>query len=91
MTSKDVIHDFQVTNFRNKQDILPGTVQTLWFEPERTGKFEIGCAQLCGLGHTQMVGNVWVETPEDYKEWEQEQIEEAMAEAEAEASDSARS
>jgi cytochrome c oxidase subunit 2 len=91
MTSKDVIHDFQVINFRNKQDILPGTVQTLWFESDKMGKYEIGCAQLCGVGHTQMIGNVWVESPEDYKEWEREQIEEAMAEAKAEASDSARS
>jgi cytochrome c oxidase subunit 2 len=91
MTSKDVIHDFQVTNFRNKQDILPGSMQTLWFEPDQTGKYEIGCAQLCGVGHTQMIGNVWVETPEDYKEWEREQIEEAMAEADADGSDSAQS
>ena len=47
--------------------------------------------QLGGVGHTQMVGNVWVETPEDYKEWEREQIEEAMAEAAADGSDSAQS
>lgn len=80
MTSKDVIHNFQVTNFRNKQDTLPGTVQTLWFEPNETGKFEIGCAQLCGIGHTQMVGNVFVETQEDYDEWHAEQLEDRLAE-----------
>lgn len=81
MTSKDVIHDFQVTNFRNKQDILPGTMQTLWFESEKTGKFEIACAQLCGSNHASMVGNVFVETQEDYDEWMQEQLEDRFAEA----------
>ena len=63
MTSKDVIHDFQVTNFRNKQDIVPGLETMLWFEPTVEGKYEIGCAQLCGLGHTKMVGNVFVQSP----------------------------
>lgn len=81
MTSKDVIHDFQVTNFRNKQDILPGSMQLLWFEPNKIGKFEIACAQLCGLGHTQMIGNVFVETQESFDEWQREQLEEKLASA----------
>src|SRR5262249_4037664 len=65
MTSKDVIHDFAVANFRNKQDVVPGLQTHLWFKPEKTGKFEIGCSQLCGLGHTQMVGNVFVQTADE--------------------------
>lgn len=79
MTSKDVIHDFQVTNFRNKQDILPGMMTTLWFEPNKTGKFQIGCAQLCGLGHTKMVGNVFVKSREEYDEWFKEELEYKLA------------
>lgn len=79
MTSKDVIHDFQVTNFRNKQDVLPGMETTLWFEPNRIGKYEIGCAQLCGLGHTKMVGNVFVKPMEEYEEWFQEELEYKLA------------
>ncbi len=74
MTSKDVIHDFQVVGVRNKQDIVPGMRTTLWFEPVKTGKFEIGCAQLCGLGHTQMVGNVLVETPQEFAVWQKAEL-----------------
>lgn len=74
MTSKDVIHDFQVTNFRNKQDVVPGMTTTLWFEPIKAGKFEIGCAQLCGLGHTQMIGNVLVQTPEEFAAWQKSEL-----------------
>ncbi len=83
MTSKDVIHDFQVTNFRNKQDIVPGMTTTLWFEPNVIGKYEIGCAQLCGLGHTQMVGNVFVEEPADYEAWMKTQLELKLGTADA--------
>ena len=83
MTSKDVIHDFQVVNLRNKQDIVPGLKTTLWFEPTVTGKFEIGCAQLCGLGHTQMVGNVFVQTPEEFAEWQKSQLAEKAGTADA--------
>ena len=79
MTSKDVIHDFQVTNFRNKQDVVPGLETMLWFEPNKTGKYEIGCAQLCGLGHTKMVGNVFVKSQEEYEEWFQEELEYKLA------------
>lgn len=79
MTSKDVIHDFQVTNFRNKQDVVPGMETMLWFEPNKTGKYEIGCAQLCGLGHTKMVGNVFVKSQEEYEEWFKEELEYKLA------------
>ena len=79
MTSKDVIHDFQVVNFRNKQDIVPGMETVLWFEPTVAGKFEIGCAQLCGLGHTKMVGQVTIETASEFEEWQKQQVAENAA------------
>ncbi len=78
MTSKDVIHSFQVTEFRNKQDVVPGLETMLWFEPTLAGKYEIGCAQLCGLGHTKMVGNVFVQTPEEFESWQKEQLAEKL-------------
>lgn len=83
MTSKDVIHDFWVSNFRNKQDVVPGLNTNLWFEPTKTGKFEIACAQLCGLGHTQMVGNVFVQSPEEFGDWQKTQLSEKQGTASA--------
>lgn len=73
MTSKDVIHDFQVTNLRNKQDVVPGMNNLLWFEPVLEGKFEIGCAQLCGLGHTKMIGNLFIESQSQFDDWLKQQ------------------
>jgi cytochrome c oxidase subunit II len=67
MTSKDVIHSFFVPEFRTKQDVVPGMRSPLWFEATQTGPFEIGCAQLCGLGHYRMKGQVLVHNPEDFE------------------------
>ncbi len=69
MTSKDVIHSFFVPEFRVKQDIVPGMRTPLWFEPTKTGRYEIGCSQLCGSGHYVMRGEVVVHTLEDYERW----------------------
>jgi cytochrome c oxidase subunit 2 len=69
MTSKDVIHSFFVPEFRVKQDVVPGMKIPLWFEPNRVGRFEIGCAQLCGAGHYVMRGEIVVQTPEEYAQW----------------------
>ena len=71
--------DFQVVNFRNKQDLVPGLQTMLWFTPTEVGKYEIGCAQLCGIGHTQMIGNVFVDTPEAYDAWAKEQLQGRVA------------
>lgn len=73
MTSRDVIHNFAVAQFRNKQDLVPGLKTSYWFEATRTGTFEIGCSQLCGLGHTRMRGDVIVKTAADYDAWVKEQ------------------
>ena len=69
LTSKDVIHDFFVPEFRIKQDVVPGMQIPLWVEPNKVGHYEIACAQLCGFGHSLMRGDVYVDTPEDFAKW----------------------
>ena len=69
LTSKDVIHDFFVPEFRIKQDAMPGMEIPVWIEPNRVGKYELACAQLCGFGHSLMRADVYVDTPEDYAKW----------------------
>lgn len=69
LTSKDVIHSFFLPVMRIKQDAIPGSEVRLWFEALQTGKFEIACAQLCGLGHYRMKGYFMVDSPEDFNKW----------------------
>jgi len=67
--SKDVIHSFSLPNMRVKQDAIPGLDIPVWFEPTKTGRYDIGCAQLCGLGHYRMHGWLTIESREDYNAW----------------------
>ena len=61
LSSKDVIHSFGVPAMRVKQDVVPGLLTPVWFTPTMTGRFEIACSQLCGLGHFRMRAFVVVE------------------------------
>lgn len=69
LSSKDVIHSFFLPVMRVKQDAVPGQRIPLWFEAAKTGKFEIVCAQLCGLGHYRMRGFFFIDTAADFDKW----------------------
>jgi cytochrome c oxidase subunit 2 len=72
--SRDVIHDFFVRELRLKQDIVPGMDIPYRFQADRIGHFEIACAELCGLGHSQMHGLMEVMSESDYQAWKRAQI-----------------
>ena len=69
LASKDVIHSFFLPNLRLKQDAVPGRVIQAWFEATKTGVYEIPCAELCGFGHSGMLGHLTVHSAEDYQKW----------------------
>ena len=69
MTAKDVIHSLFIPEMRLKQDIVPGREIPAWFKATQTGRFEIPCAELCGVGHTGMKGFLFVHSSQSYKKW----------------------
>ncbi len=70
ITSKDVIHSFYLPVMRVKQDAVPGMVNSVWFQATKTGQdYEIACAQLCGNSHYRMKGQFFVDTPEQYQKF----------------------
>jgi cytochrome c oxidase subunit II len=69
LRSTDVLHNFAVAQFRVKMDLVPGLVSYVWFTPTRTGKFDLLCEELCGIGHYTMRGKVVVEEQADYQRW----------------------
>jgi cytochrome c oxidase subunit 2 len=73
LSSKDVVHSLSLPVMRVKQDAIPGQVIPVWFVPDKTGEYEIACAQLCGLGHYRMRGYLTVETQEEFDAWIKEQ------------------
>lgn len=85
LSAKDVIHSFYLPEMRVKQDAIPGLRFPVWFVPTVTTEqmradkgdpefqYEIGCAQLCGLGHYRMRGFMTIHTQESYDAWMEEQ------------------
>ncbi len=74
LTSKDVIHSFQIDPMRVTQDAIPGMKIPLQFTPITVGHYQIQCAQLCGAGHSKMKGFLTVDTDEDYTKWLAEKL-----------------
>jgi cytochrome c oxidase subunit 2 len=69
LRSKDVLHNFTVTQFRVKMDLVPGMVTYLWLTPTKAGEYEILCEEMCGMGHFAMRGRVVVDDADTYEKW----------------------
>ncbi len=69
LRSKDVLHNFYIPQIRSKMDMVPGLVSYFWFTPTKAGKYEILCAEFCGVGHYNMRGMMVVDETGDYQQW----------------------
>ncbi len=69
LRAQDAVHDFFVPPFRTRMNMVPGMVTSFWLTPQRSGRFEVLCAQLCGIGHAGMRGAVVVEQPAAFRAW----------------------
>ena len=64
VTTRDVLHSFWVPSFRLKTDAVPGITTHIRLTPSRIGRYDVVCAELCGLGHSTMRNYATVvETP----------------------------
>lgn len=73
LTSRDVLHSFSVPVFRLKQDAVPGRTITGWFRPTRTGRYDVQCAEICGIGHGLMPAQIVIQSKEQHEQWMQQQ------------------
>lgn len=69
LRAKDVTHSFFVPELRLKQDAVPGLKINIHFTPIEEGRYEIVCAELCGLGHHRMRAFLEVKSEVDFKKW----------------------
>jgi cytochrome c oxidase subunit II len=84
LSSKDVIHSFGLPQMRVKQDAIPGQEIPVYFTPVKTSgrkRWEINCAQLCGLGHYRMRGFYHVHEKAAFETWLQQNAPVAAASA----------
>lgn len=70
--SNDVLHSFFVPAYRIKQDCVPGMDTYLWYQPNKTGTFDVFCAEYCGLQHANMITTIEVLPVDEFEKWKAE-------------------
>jgi cytochrome c oxidase subunit II len=68
LKSKDVIHSFFVPQLRFKQDLVPGMAIPVHFTVTKIGKYELACAELCGMNHYKMKSYMLVLPENEFNE-----------------------
>ncbi|MEE8393329.1 MAG: cytochrome c oxidase subunit II [Rhodospirillales bacterium] len=87
MTSEDVIHSFGMPKYRVTEDLMPGRITYIWFNPVEAGETVATCREFCGLAHANMYTTVIALPPVEFEEWmagEKAEAEEGETEAEGE-------
>lgn len=79
MTSEDVLHSFYIPEYRVKEDVMPGRVTYVWFNPVNKGEHIYTCTEYCGTAHAEMAANVRIVDQEEYDAWFAQTKEEAKA------------
>jgi cytochrome c oxidase subunit 2 len=69
MTSNDVIHSFGLTEYRLKEDIMPGRITHLWFYPDKPLETNVVCVEFCGNSHSEMFNKVKAVAQGDFDTW----------------------
>jgi cytochrome c oxidase subunit 2 len=73
LKSADVPHSFWVPRLSGKTMLIPGRVNSMWFQTEQAGLFVGQCAEYCGSQHANMLLRVTVDSPRDFERWLEEQ------------------
>ena len=73
LLSVDTDHSFWVPRLAGKTDLIPNRVNHTWIDPQETGLYLGQCAQYCGTQHAKMLLRVYVDSPEKFEQWAQDQ------------------
>jgi len=73
LLSADTDHSFWVPRLAGKVDLIPGHPNSMWIDPRETGLYLGQCAQYCGTQHAKMLLRVYVQSPDDFERWIEEQ------------------
>jgi cytochrome c oxidase subunit 2 len=60
LTSRDVIHGYQVQNTTINVELIPGEVAALNFTFDEPGEYRVTCNEYCGISHQNMLGKIVV-------------------------------
>jgi cytochrome c oxidase subunit 2 len=83
LRSSDVIHSFWLPKLGGKMDVIPGQTNVTWLQADRAGVYRGQCAVFCGTEHARMGLYVIAQSRQDFRAWQEHQIEAASAPASA--------
>jgi cytochrome c oxidase subunit II len=69
LRSADVCHSFWVPRLAGKTDLIPGRINSMWFQPDQPGLYLGQCAEYCGTQHANMLLRVVADSPGDFESW----------------------
>lgn len=67
LMATDVLHSFWVSEIRLKQDCIPGRTNKRWFNLTKEGKYDLVCAEICGVLHSKMRNFIVSESDEAFQ------------------------
>jgi cytochrome c oxidase subunit II len=73
LLSVDTDHSFWVPRLAGKTDLIPNHPNHTWIDPLETGVYLGQCAQYCGVQHAKMLLRVYVDSPQQFNQWVQQQ------------------
>lgn len=75
LDSVDVIHSFWVPVLTGKMDVIPGQRNLTWIEAQIPGVYRGQCVEYCGLEHAKMALFAVADTPQEFDDWWDHQLE----------------
>src|SRR5215472_13192498 len=69
LKSADVCHSFAVPRLAGRTDLIPGRINSMWFQTDKPGLYLGQCAEYCGTQHANMLLRVYVDPPEQFRAW----------------------
>jgi cytochrome c oxidase subunit 2 len=82
LLSGDTDHSFWVPRLAGKTDLIPNRVNKMWIDPHDAGVYVGQCAQYCGVQHAKMLLRVYVDSPEQFAQWVQDEKKPTVASGE---------
>lgn len=58
LTSRDVIHGFQIQDTNVNVEVLPSEISYLRYTFDKAGEFRLTCNEYCGISHQNMLGKI---------------------------------
>ena len=79
LTSKDVLHGYQLENTTVNVETIPGEISYFKYTFDKLGDYRLSCNEYCGIGHHNMLGKIRIVSASEFAEEARQREAEASA------------